>query len=382
MKKIIIILTITHINLLVFSQILTAEYRNNNYYGMMQNNKQNGLGCYIGNGSYFRIGEYKEGRLNGEGFNSLVKNNTNYIYYGDWVDGQKDGYFYIVSYSLDNLYFSQQYFNRSMEAKNSHKKKEYASGATWHGVALDNNGNPSGIGIMTYSNGKKYFGQWKSGKYCGTGIYIWKNTEDMWHNRSLKVFYSNWKNNKRNGVGIYIDYNEDRGKSVTLYRGNYKDDKRNGWGALLWGNPDKTYYKYVGYFKDGREHGNGKLYENGVLQKSGKWENGNYVEPEAQYTTNTQSKIKLNSTIYWKYSFPKRIHDGCRVITFRVTDISSQKVELTPISYRYRDHKILYDFTEDINTDDGYFHIYSGVPQWFQKSFYYKYLTTYKPACD
>ena len=37
------------------------------------------------------------------------------------------------------------------------------------------NGEPNGLGFITFTNGDKYIGEWKNGKRHGNGKYTWKD---------------------------------------------------------------------------------------------------------------------------------------------------------------------------------------------------------------
>jgi hypothetical protein len=92
-------------------------------------------------------------------------------------------------------------------------------------------GEPYGLGVMTYKDGRKYEGNWKNG--------IW------------------------NGKGKY-SFNDGFG-----YEGEWKNGVENGMGTLTYPNGDK----YIGQFKNGKMM-NGKMYKkNGDIhtQENGKW---------------------------------------------------------------------------------------------------------------
>ena len=56
------------------------------------------------------------------------------------------------------------------------------------------NGEPNGIGIISYKDGTNYEGEWKDGKYNGQGTYTLSNGE---------IYEGEWKNGERHGQGIF-----------------------------------------------------------------------------------------------------------------------------------------------------------------------------------
>ena len=95
-------------------------------------------------------------------------------------------------------------------------------------------GEPEGLGIITFPNGEKYVGEFKNGKKNGQGTHTWSDGDK--------------------------------------YVGEFKDGNPNGQGTGTWSDGEK----YVGEWKDGKEW-NGTEYDkngnilykfvNGLLQK-------------------------------------------------------------------------------------------------------------------
>ena len=95
---------------------------------------------------------------------------------------------------------------------------------------VNEEGKYHGKGVITYSNGEKYVGEFKDGKRNGQGTYTFPDGEK--------------------------------------YVGEFKDGLRNGQGTIT--SPDGS--KFVGEFKDGLLNGKGVLFKvNGEIQ-SGTWE--------------------------------------------------------------------------------------------------------------
>ena len=135
---------------------------------------------------------------------------------------------------------------------------------------------PNGQGTYTLSNGDKYVGNFKDGKYHGQGTYFYHygpKYEGEWkdgkkHGQGTHLFCGGgkqegeWKDGKLHGYGTYTLSNGDK------YVGNFKDDISHGQGTYFY--PDGS--KYEGEFKRGERHGRGTYtYPNGkqvILESS------------------------------------------------------------------------------------------------------------------
>lgn len=90
---------------------------------------------------------------------------------------------------------------------------------------LDQQGQLTGLGMMVFSDGSIYIGEWKAGKKNTTGKGLWTR------------------------------------KDGTQYEGSWVNDLKHGMGTMRY--PDQSYY--VGEFAKGYEHGQGKkVYANGA----------------------------------------------------------------------------------------------------------------------
>ena len=100
-------------------------------------------------------------------------------------------------------------------------------------------------GTYTFTDGDKYVGEWKDGKYNGQGTYTYATGEK--------------------------------------YVGEYKDDKVNGQGTYTFTSGNK----YVGEFKDTKKHGQGIYYSvNGSIKESGIYKDdklvtSQYIDPNS-----------------------------------------------------------------------------------------------------
>jgi hypothetical protein len=101
-------------------------------------------------------------------------------------------------------------------------------------------GKLDGKGVLKYSNGNSYEGDFLDGKREGKGVYKWKNGD---------VYEGDFKDDLLNGKGVM------KWKDGDVYEGDFKDDLPNGKGVYKWKNGDV----YEGDFKDGKKNGKGVL---------------------------------------------------------------------------------------------------------------------------
>jgi len=127
------------------------------------------------------------------------------------------------------------------------------NGDSYEGLWYDNQ--PSGKGILLFSNGRRYEGRW-DGEWFLTSI---SGGTDYTHPSYQKTKMKrqaphSGSQQKRNGQGIRTF------PTGETYVGEFKDDKFNGKGTYILGNGTK----YVGEFKDGKRSGQGTVtYKNG-----------------------------------------------------------------------------------------------------------------------
>jgi hypothetical protein len=92
-----------------------------------------------------------------------------------------------------------------------------------------------GTGMLLYSDGDKYVGEWFYGKKSGHGELIYANGDK---------FSGNWLEDKASGQGRLEYCNGD------VYDGQWEKDLRHGWGKFTSADTNMT---YEGYWKDGRK---------------------------------------------------------------------------------------------------------------------------------
>ena len=137
---------------------------------------------------------------------------------------------------------------------------DYCNGAVYVGEYDRLEGHRKGYGVMTYTDGDKYEGEWKENARNGHGT--------LFFNDGNK-YVGNWENDYMSGYGKYYYSNENR------YEGNFLKDLFCGKGTFYYA--DGT--KYDGGFKDDYFHGEGTLYDkDGNIIHKGNWENGEFIK--------------------------------------------------------------------------------------------------------
>jgi|TARA_B100000959_G_scaffold59366_1_gene62251 hypothetical protein len=141
----------------------------------------------------------------------------------------------------------------------------------------------NGQGTYIWSDGERYKGEWKYGKFSGKGIFIYRDGhkyvghwEDgkkhgkgtMINSGGKKIFYGTYKTNDPFTGKADWSY-----KSGATYKGDVENGKANGLGS--WTNNN---YHYNGEYKDDRRSGWGiATYEDGS-NHIGLFYNGRFVE--------------------------------------------------------------------------------------------------------
>ena len=174
------------------------------YKGAFLNGKRHGFGVMDVLHPDFKgdkyVGEYKDGKYNGQGTYTAANGNK---YVGEYKDDKRNG---------QGTY-------------------TFASGNKYVGEYKD--GKYNGQGTYTAANGDKYVGEFKDDKYNGQGTYTFANGDK---------YVGEYKDGKRNGQGTFTL------AAGGKYVGEYKDDKRFGNGIIY--RSDGTIQE-SGIYKDG-----------------------------------------------------------------------------------------------------------------------------------
>ena len=141
------------------------------------------------------------------------------------------------------------------------------SGLVWKGFGekdtnpkyqgYDENGKPSGLGVLTFPDGSKYLGHWKDGKKDGQGTFIfswggkyegeYKDGEQSGHGTetypSGNKYVGQWKDGRMNGQGTFTVYNSLIYQVGRKYVGEYRNGKE--WNGTYYDNNGGTEYKLV-----------------------------------------------------------------------------------------------------------------------------------------
>ena len=159
-----------------------------------------------------------------------------------------------------------------------------------------------GKGVMVYSDGSTYNGEWKNGKRHGRGTlhyadgrkYEGEFADDQLHGKGIitlpdgRLIESRWDNGEQisarfaNGdifTGTWEDGMFCGKATVTLpngdrYSGGFKDSKYEGYGVMTYADGSK----YTGEFKNGKFNGKGAIsFPDGTVIKS-EWKDGHPVD--------------------------------------------------------------------------------------------------------
>ena len=203
-----------------------------------------------------------------------VSQEGDYIYYGEFINNEKEGYGTI----------------------------EWKDGSKYQGEFKDNQIN--GFGIIKYPDNKFYQGEIKNSRMEGFGEFFWKDE---------KRYIGNYKNDKRNGFGIYI-FKDDKQQSPINNRANKKS-------SLFY-----NFYAYIGFWKNGNMDGFGMIVNRQEI-KYGLWEkNANRRFLETDFSIKTYLKLtdtKYNNFFSWKHKEFINFLEQCIII----------KKDINPIKY-------------------------------------------------
>jgi hypothetical protein len=304
----------------------------NKYVGEFKDGKINGQGTYTFASGNIYVGEFKDGKINGQGTYTFANGNK---YVGEHKDGKRNGQFTAT----------------------------FADGNKFVGEYKDDKRN--GQGTFTFANGNKFVGEYKDEKRNGQGTEYAANgsiiNQGMWvdgsfvrstpaqqasvTNHAVAVASSDWiadpktgckvvnsqplpnetiefigncSNGFANGKGVVTWYKDGKfnqrteaiyingvrnGFGYTEYQngdkyiGDFKDNQQNGQGTYT---HMRSGNKYVGEHKNDKRNGQGTLYSsNGSVINQGIWADGIFVRtaPVQLATTpnNELEKLRLEA---------------------------------------------------------------------------------------
>jgi hypothetical protein len=121
-----------------------------------------------------------------------------------------------------------------------------------------------GVGKITFPNGDKYHGQWKSNKIHGEGTYFYANGD---------IYSGQWENCKKHGEGAYVYKSDDSQLVGSWVNGSITSGK--------WVFKDGT--SWHGSFKNQKPIGRGVFYLPNGNQQDGIWvEEGDPEDEETE----------------------------------------------------------------------------------------------------
>jgi len=257
------------------------EYPNGDIYkGDWNDNKKNGKGeMQYKNGNKYKGTwkndmKYGEGMMkyfNGQSYNGLWKNDL----YDDIFNGET-----MLSFEKNGEEFAGPEFDIDCQDVDDEEYEvtiNYKDGSKFEGTITCIDGELIANGVMTYSNGNIYGGNFLRGMKNEFGSMFYSNGD---------VYEGEWQDDLKNGEGEMKYANGD------IYNGEWKYDLKNGQGEMKYSNQDiysgewegdlkqgigKMNYangnKYIGQWNDDIKYGKGEIkYENGDIYK-GQFEN-------------------------------------------------------------------------------------------------------------
>jgi hypothetical protein len=135
------------------------------------------------------------------------------------------------------------------------------------------NGNPHGLGKMTYADGAIYEGPFYYGKREGEEGVITYINDDR--------YIGQWSNDFSNGKGKYYF------KSGERFEGDFVNGEFDGQGSMYY--TDGAYY--TGSWKKSKKHGDGTLYYADGSKRSGAWTQGKWSSASTPSPSNNNSPL-------------------------------------------------------------------------------------------
>lgn len=234
------------------------------------------------------VGKTNKGFING--FAVLITDNE--VYIGNFINSHPDGL--LDLYKDGILYYSGSWKSGAISGFGTlySNNGSVLSGLWDNGKLIETsasitsttgnytgdlkNNEPNGYGIMSYSTGARYEGEWKDSKWDGDGTFT----------SNLFKYTGEWENNLPDGIGtaIFADssfyegswvegkrygYGNNLFTSLDFYSGEWKNDLFNGEGSLLYVDGSE----YHGLWKNGLQNGEGLYVSTNVIYE-GEWEEG------------------------------------------------------------------------------------------------------------
>lgn len=216
----------------------------NHYEGNFKDSLYDGYGeLELANGDVYK-GNFKEGLYSGYG---VMEYSNTTVYSGTWEDGMWEGSCKII----------------------------WDSGCVYVGEAHENL--MHGMGYMIWPMGDYYIGEWRNGNPNGSGTkyYLVDATAEFTH-QQYNIYTGDMVNNLKVGHGIM------RYSFGALYDGQWENDVRQGQGIVYWeNNPEIEFIKFEGTFVNDWINGHGTMYYRDGRIITGTWEGTNLISEDA-----------------------------------------------------------------------------------------------------
>ena len=261
------------------------ESNGSRYEGFFENGDYEGFGTIVFSNGDSYIGNWSGGKFSGKGAYTWMNDGSKYI--GHWQDGDRQGIGVTINADgtkQTNIWIQDQISDDEHsddcingDCKDGYGVAIYSDGSVYEGNFR--NGYYDGQGIFTMTDGSKYEGEFYKGNFSGYGVFSYPDgttKTGMW-DRSRFAGEINPKNvngcvsgDCDNGYGVYVNDNGD------YYMGFFKDGKFHGQGKFI--TADGNIIR--GAFENDLPHGYAMMRfhddEVGVVTYSGDFKNGDF----------------------------------------------------------------------------------------------------------
>jgi len=233
----------------------------NRYVGEFKDNKRDGpFEVTFANGDKY-IGEFRDDKMNGQGFYVVKDGRADFCFYADNDDSNCSGTnVYDVASNLTQKFRQMSEYQRKKIQSNLKLNGFYTSvvdgkwgRGTFTALASHAALKLKTVNINTASSANNLL-QNVLGTGSSSDNSCPTDPSDIWHNCVGTYTYDDgskyvgeWKDDKQHGQGTYTWPGGD------TYIGEYKDNKKHGQGTYTFADGDK----YIGEFKDNKRHGQG-----------------------------------------------------------------------------------------------------------------------------
>jgi len=232
------------------------------YEGEFKDGDANGQGVYTYVGGSRYEGEFKNGRFSGQGVMTMA-DKMGLMIEGSFESYNGYNYIYLDGELIDHLggegeykFLSGVYYGSIKNGlRNGQGIMNYTDGSKFKGNFID--GLKDGQGVMIYPDGTQFEGEYKNEELNGQGV---ETHPDGF------VYEGEFEDGIRHGRGVMVFY------EGMQYAGEFKNGNPNGKGIMTW----PTGKSYEGEFKDGLPADQGSYtYPKGVFYE-GEWEDDKY----------------------------------------------------------------------------------------------------------